>query len=269
MSRKLARPCLPVTAGFFPRVNSTHGVAGGPGRPEPPAPLPGPVSGLLFEINNVLYDTTLWRRWLLQLLARLGVQTHYRSFFHLWDHDYLDAVQRGQRTFCEAFREFLGTHGLSPGQIDELEAACRCRRYGLQAEIRPLPGVKPTLQRLRSLGYGLGVVTNSEFSAEVLRQRMRRFGLDEQFDVVVSSWDLRRTMPDAACYRTACEVLELSPEQIAFVGCDAPELDGAAAIGMATIRVGGDGPASADVRLDRFDAIVEAVETSVSLAAAG
>lgn len=31
--------------------------------------------GLLFDMGDVLYDATVWRRWLLQLLHKMGLHT--------------------------------------------------------------------------------------------------------------------------------------------------------------------------------------------------
>ena len=37
-----------------------------------PSRLATPVRGLLLDMCNVLYDDTVWRRWVLQLLGHLG-----------------------------------------------------------------------------------------------------------------------------------------------------------------------------------------------------
>ena len=39
------------------------------------------VRGLVFDMGDVLFDATVWRRWLLQQLQRMGLQAGYRSFF--------------------------------------------------------------------------------------------------------------------------------------------------------------------------------------------
>ena len=126
-----------------------HGdVSLGPARPE--GSLPRPVCGLLFDAGDVLYDDTVWRRWLLQVLARLGLHTNYRSFYHVWKHDFLDDVHRGRREFCEAFQAFLLSVGLSRAQVDEVESACQAKRNQWEASARPLPGVKSTLTKLQA-----------------------------------------------------------------------------------------------------------------------
>jgi HAD superfamily hydrolase (TIGR01509 family) len=233
------------------------------------AALPGPIRGVLFDMGNVLYDDTLWRRWVLQLLSHVGLHTNYRSFFRIWDRDYLDDVHRGRREFSEAFQAFLLSAGLSHSQIDEVEAACRARRRQLEDDARPLPGVKTTLERLHQSGLTLGVVSNSEHPAGVLRQRLDQFAVGRLLAAVVSSIDLKRTMPDPACYLTAVRALNLPAARVAFVGHDLEELAGAAAVGMPTIAFNFDADAQADVYLARFEDLLDVIRRQPPFAAAG
>ena len=238
-------------------------------RPGPTGPLARPVVGLLFDAGDVLYDATAWRRWLLQLLSRLGVHTNYRSFYHIWDRDYLADVYRGRREFGEAFEAFLLAVGLSWGQIDEVEAACQARRSQWETKARPLPGVRSTLSRLHAAGFTLGVLSDCDYSGCELEARLDRFGLGGLFSAVVSSLDLQRTKPEPICYRTALEQMGVRPEQAAFVGHDAEELAGGAAVGMQTIAFNFDPEAQADVHITRFDELLDLVDARWPRAAAG
>ena len=230
------------------------------GRSPPPRSLPG-VRGVLFDMCNVLYDNTVWRRWVLKVLGRLGLHTHYHSFFRIWDRDYLADVHCGRSTFCEAFRAFLLSAGLSVGQADEVEVACRARRRELQRAARPLPGVIPTLQRLHRSGLALAVVADSEHPAVALREQLQQVAIAHMLSGIVSSIDLGRTMPDAACYRAAIETMNLPAEKVAFVGHDTAQLAGAATLGIRTIAVNHDPDARADIYLARFEQLLDVVES--------
>lgn len=238
-------------------------------RPQQITGLPRPVRGVLFDGCNVLYDNTVWRRWVLQVLARLGLHTTYRSFFRLWDRDYLPDVHRGQQTFCDAFGSLLRSAGLSLGQIDEVKAACHARRRDLQANARPLPGVKSTLTRLSQAGFLLGAIVESEQSSETHRERLNRFAVGQLFATVISSFDIKQTMPEPICYLTVLEALGLPADQVAFVGHDSAQLAGATAVGMPTIAFNYDADAEADVYLGRFEELIDAVGGRPTLAAAG
>lgn len=231
--------------------------------------LPGRVKGLLFDLGDVLYDSTIWRRWLLKVLSQLGLHTNYRSFYHIWDHDFLDDVYRGRREFCEAFQAFLRSAGLSPAQIDEVQAACQTRRDQWELAARLLPGVKPTLSRLHADSVPMGVLSDSEYPAAVLSKRLERLGVRGLFKAVVSSIDLEHTKPDPICYRTALGAMELPADSVAFVGHDSEELAGASRVGMPTIAFNYDAGARADVFLTRFEELLELVGDGPGCGASG
>jgi len=233
-----------------------------------PATLPGPVRGVLFDMCNVLYDATVWRRWVLRLLSHLGVHTNYHCFFRVWDREYLDAVQRGERDFWEAFESLLRSVGLSRGQIDEVKAASMARRRQLEHSTRPLPGVRTTIARLHKAGLVLGVACDSFFPASFLRECLDRFAVGRMFSTVVSSLDLKRTMPDPIVYQTALRAMNLPPQEVVFVGHDAIELEGATALGMATAAFNFDPHAQADVYLARFNELPDLIQTPPAKAAA-
>lgn len=231
--------------------------------------LPRPVRGLLFDTGDVLYDATIWRRWLLQLLGRMGLQTNYRSFYHLWDHDFLAEVHRGRRSFCEAFGAFLQAAGLSRAQIDEVEAACRARRKQWELSARPLPGVKSTLAKLHAAGFALGVLCDCEYPASVLAERLDRFGIGSFFSVIISSIDTGHIKPEPICYETALRALKLGASEAAFVGHDTEDLAGAARVGLQTIAFNFDQDARADVFLARFEDLLDLVGPQARYAEAG
>ena len=60
-----------------------------------------PVSGLLLDVGGVLYDDSVWSRWLLKLLTRLGLHTHYTPFFRMWQREYCPRIKRGE---CDYWR---------------------------------------------------------------------------------------------------------------------------------------------------------------------
>lgn len=237
--------------------------------PDPPVHLPGPVRGLIFDACDVLYDDTAWRRWLLRLLMRLGLRTSYRSFFRVLDRDYLDDVYRGRREFCEALTAFLLAAGLSPGQVEEVQVAWQTHHRERDGRLRPLTGIPETLRQLHGSGLTLGVLCNCEHASSVLAARLERMlGGTSPFSAVISSRDLGRTMPDAACYHAALKAMGLPAGEVAFVGHDPMELEGAADSGMSTVAFNYDSDARADVFLQRFENLLELAAPSAACAAA-
>ncbi len=225
--------------------------------------------GLLFDMGDVLYDATVWRRWLFKLLRRIGLDIDYHRLFRIWDADFLESVHRGERPYGEGFTEFLASLGLSTAQIDEVHAASQLHKHDLESGARPFPGVRSTITRLSAAGTSLGVLSDSECTAIELERRLDRLGLGGRFPVIVSSIDLRRVKPDPVCYRTALSLMELPARQVAFIGHDVEELGGAKAVGMATIAFNRDPGASADFIIERFNELLRFVDTDRRLAAAG
>jgi HAD superfamily hydrolase (TIGR01509 family) len=218
------------------------------------------VQGLLFDMGDVLYDATGWRRWLLQLLARMGLHTHYRTLFRVWDDEFLEDVYRGRREYGEAFQTFLLCLGLSRGQIDEVRAASQARKRELEVHARLLPGVRSTLERLQARGITMAVLSDSEQSGEELRSWLARLGLGGRFSAVLSSIDLEYTKPSPVCYRAALIAMDLPAEQVAFVGHDRDELAGARAVGLRTAAFNYEAGAKADHYLSRFDELMQLVD---------
>ena len=231
--------------------------------PRQPVRAPRPIRGLLLDACNILYDDTAWRRWLLRLLQRLGLRTEYGPFFRIFARDYLDAVHRGERPFNDALDEFLISAGLSAGQAEEVHRALESYRGHSEVNHRPLIGVRDTLSQLGCCGMKLGVLCNSEHSGAALRQRLAELLGGSPWAAVISSRDLGRTMPDAACYRAALQAMQLPAADVAFVGHDALELRGAARQGLATIAFNGDRDARADIYLQRFEDLLELTRYSL------
>jgi FMN phosphatase YigB (HAD superfamily) len=219
-----------------------------------------PIEGLLFDMGDVLHDDTAWRRWLLQLLSRMGLRSRYRALFRLWDEEYLADVYAGRRAYAEALQTFLLAIGLSRGQIDEVQAASQARQRELERAMRPLPGVRTTINRLTERGLALGVLGDCDQPAQALEERLTRLGLGGRFHVVLSSFDLGCAKPATAGYARALSAMDVSPQRSLFVGHDTAGLSGARAIGMSTAAFNFEGRISAHHYLGRFEELLAVVD---------
>jgi HAD superfamily hydrolase (TIGR01509 family) len=228
-----------------------------------------PIRGVILDGGDVLFDDTLWGRWLLQVLRRVGVQASYRDFHAAWDERYVRDVCSGRRSLDAVLADTLRCFGLARGQIDEVRAAACAKRRELEHSVRLLPGVRCALVRLRATGVALAVLCNSEHPSEVLRDRLARCGLENLFSGVVSSLDLGRVLPDPACYHAALRTLGLPGDLCAFVGHKAEELAGAQNAALHTVAFNCAADAVAEVFLDRFDDLFGLVVSSGRSGAAG
>jgi len=211
-----------------------------------------PIAGFVFEVDNVLCDGTIWRRWLLHALTQLGLHTHYGPFFRIWDQDFLPDAQRGQQPFAEVFRRFLQSAGLSRGEVDELVSAGMTQQQKLEQDVRPFPCVRSTIEALHQAGFRLAVLSDTTETTEALCQKLARLGLSQWLHEITTSHDLHAVKPDRGCYQASLKSLGLPASQVAFIGSRTHDLAGAADAGMRTIAFNYEVTAKADAFVDRF-----------------
>ncbi len=213
--------------------------------------------GIVFDMGDVLYDATWWRRWLLRLVVRMGICTTYRAFFQVWDDDFLVYVHIGSREYGPALADFLQSQGLTRAQIDEVLAASAAKKRELESALRPFPGVRATTSVLAKRGIPMTVLSDSEFTGEELSRKLASIGLDRRFTAVISSRDIGHTKPHRGCYEAACAALGPACNHVFFVGHDAEELSGAHDAGMTTCAFNHDDQVVADIYLRRFEDLLE------------
>jgi nicotinate-nucleotide--dimethylbenzimidazole phosphoribosyltransferase len=92
---------------------------------------------------------------------------------------------------------------------------------------RPLPGVVDTLRALAGRAR-LGAVTDTAVMREPdVRALLATIGLDELFDVVVTSQDVGAAKPDPRGLLEACRRLEVDASRVLFIGDRAVDRDAA------------------------------------------
>jgi HAD superfamily hydrolase (TIGR01509 family) len=126
-------------------------------------------------------------------------------------------LARLQASCTEVFNRALGSN-LTPEQ------------YIGTFEFEVLPGVQTALAELRARGLALAVVANWDFS---LHDHLRRHGLAESFDVVVTSAETGVRKPDPAPFRAALAQLRVDAARAIHVGDHPPQDEaGARAAGL-------------------------------------
>jgi HAD superfamily hydrolase (TIGR01509 family) len=164
----------------------------------------------------------------------------WREFLQLQKIDFtesdLNFILEG-RTRSEILRHFLGD--LSEAEIAKLGRRKDEIFRGIEAEIRPFPGVLPFLRQLEHLGVSKAVAT----SASEIRtaSTIERLGLGGFFDAVVTSADVEAGKPHPRVYQLACERMNVLPgDALAFD--DAPSgVQSARSAGLRCIGVSNNG----------------------------
>jgi len=117
---------------------------------------------------------------------------------------------------------------ITPFELHEL-----IQKFSAEIEIDPaLPFVVNTL---RARGIQIGMLTNSIHPAAIKETWLRKAGI--VFDLIISSVEEGCKKPSTEIYRRFVTRLRLSPEQVAFLGHDAREINGARTAGLVTIAL--------------------------------
>ena len=119
-----------------------------------------PLEAIVFDMGDILFDASAWRRWLARLLGKMGIAASYRDLFARWDAEYLVHVHCGRTTYAEAFAGFLSSWGLTGAQVVEASAASMAQKKLIESAVLPFPGVVRTLGQLSRAGFRLGVLSD-------------------------------------------------------------------------------------------------------------
>ncbi len=96
------------------------------------------------------------------------------------------------------------------------------------------PGVAPLFARLRHHQIRIGIVSNIAID---IRPVLTTWGLMDQLDALVLSFEVGLVKPDPAIFLLAAEAIDRHPTECLMVG-DNPATDGAASrVGMPTLLV--------------------------------
>jgi len=106
-----------------------------------------------------------------------------------------------------------------------------------EVTLKKLPHLDEVLKELKNRGYKLGVITNTVTSREEhVRMALKRVGIEEYFDVIVTSVDVGFNKPEKKIFFAALKALKVKPEEAVMVGNRvSADIVGGNRVGMKTI----------------------------------
>jgi len=181
-----------------------------------------------------LYDTLITGDWSQQaeLVARRLRVSHDRvvqAYSQL-----RDERDTGQlRDAAEVLKAVAArcTVDVDVGAIEDLVEA---EAAMLGRAMKPYPDSWPTLSWLRSGGIKTAVVSNCSPSS---RPVVEGLGLEALTDGVVLSFEVGESKPQPGIFRTALQMLGVTADEALMIDDRSDYLDGAAAIGISTVRI--------------------------------
>jgi putative hydrolase of the HAD superfamily len=89
------------------------------------------------------------------------------------------------------------------------------------------------VREVRAAGVPVGLATNA---TDRLRGDLTALGLDDEFDVIASSWEMKVHKPSPEFFQRACVALRVVPRLVMFVDDDDRSIGGARVAGLSALR---------------------------------
>jgi putative hydrolase of the HAD superfamily len=229
------------------------------------------VEAVLFDIDGTLFDhdaasAQSLRRQLAHEVGRPDLDdAQFEAALVEWrrlellhyDHYLTGAIdlleQRRRRT--AGILEWVGAGERSPAELEEwFELFLDGYKDGWVA----FEDTEHTLAALEARGgLKLGVITNAD--ADIQRRKLAAIGVAERLPAFVASSTVGRAKPDPAIFAAACELVELPPERVAYVGdrldVDALGARDAGLVGVWLDRPGATAPVTVEASHDGITVI--------------
>jgi HAD superfamily hydrolase (TIGR01549 family) len=124
----------------------------------------------------------------------------------------------------------------------------------------PFRDAEPTVRKLKSAGYKLGLVSDSDGTPEMKRKRIRQVPFHSLFEaIVVAGEDTPRVKPGHESFSLIARKLGVPPQSCIYVG-DNPrtDIEGAKAVGMTSVIVNrrGNRGGDSDYRVSNLHAVL-------------
>lgn len=187
---------------------------------------------VLFDLDNTLHDRDAGVR---DFLAAQHVRRNLASLdvsLADWTEAFVRLEERGRvwkdsvyRALCEQFSLSIPPEVL----LAEYEAE-------FASFVRPVDGLRETLEDLRRRGWKIGLVSNGRGTFQ--RRTLAALGIEPLLDVVVISEECGFRKPQPEIYHLALEALGCAAAESWFVGDDwVADVEGPRAIGMQALHL--------------------------------
>lgn len=212
--------------------------------------------GLIFDNGDILFDASLWRRWLHTEIEALDIKVTFDELVAHWESELVDVYQ-GKAAYWDRFDKLLGRLKVPTASRTMLTDAAKQKAKAVQTDRLPMPGVPETLAQLRQQGVKLAVLSDTEGGEVAVRGILQQLGVEDFFDSVIASSDIGYSKPAPEAYASAVKSLALSHDQCAFVAHDVDELTGAQDVGLFAIAYNDTPSAPRDATVEHFSELLK------------
>lgn len=211
---------------------------------------------MIFDNGDILFDASVWRRWLHGELTSLDVGLTFDELVAYWEAELVD-VYRGRAEYWDRFGRLLEKLKVDESARAQLQVDARQKAIEVQQHRETMPGVKETLAALKKRRVRLAVLSDTEGGESAVRAILRQLEIEECLDAVVASSDIGHAKPAPEAYECAVKALDLSQTDCAFVAHDVDELTGAQQVGLFAIAYNDTPSAPRDATIQHFSELLE------------
>ena len=218
------------------------------------------IKACVFDAYGTLFDVNSASR-----AARDALGTRWQPLADLWrtkqlQYTWLRGLAGHHADFWQVTADAL-SFAMESLEIDD--AGLHRRLMSLYLSLDVFPDVKPTLERLKSGGLRLAILSNG--TPAMLASAVEHSGIGPLLDAVLSVEDVGVFKPHPSVYRLASDRLQLAPDAICFLSSNGWDAYAAKAFGFRVIwcnrfkqaaeRI----PATPDAELSTLSALPDAV----------
>ena len=194
------------------------------------------IKGVIFDLDHTLFD---------RYSTFIALQNDFYNAFkkYLSDEttprDMCIALKNGDKKFLyygwDKIAEYVFGLGLfsvniSAKEFKEIVFSC------FEKKAIPFEYSIPVLDKLKSNGYKIGLITNGK--SQLQRKKLLMLNLDNKFDEIIISGEFWKHKPDLTIFYEMSKRLKISEEKMIYVG-DHPinDIDAASKAGYKTVWV--------------------------------
>jgi HAD superfamily hydrolase (TIGR01509 family) len=133
------------------------------------------------------------------------------------------------------------------------------KRIDLIKYTKVYPNVKRVLKKLKSEGYGTGVITSTE--TKTAEKILRGIGLAKYFDIIIGG-DIAKPKPAPDPILKACKIFGVKPSETAYIGDNIEDVMAGKAAGCLTIAITNSHPRN---YLKKADVVIKDVKEVLDL----
>ena len=184
------------------------------------------MRGLIFDFDGLMVDSeTVLARHLIALLAERGIEIGFGEVASLFGSSGAPAQKEWER--------WIGGHIADPGAVRALQTELSARSEAEVASLELREGVVDLIDAADAAGWRVGLGTGR--SRRSLEASLRRMGVLDRFDAIVTSAEVERPKPAPDVFLEVARRLRVPPADCVVLEDSAPGCAAALAAGMTVI----------------------------------